>query len=94
MIVERLVWHVEPENREQFVELLSSYMHDPGNPITRIYVPKIGALGTVVAELEYESLAQWEGAWEEWQSPAKATEVAREGELATMGETTIWDLVN
>ena len=74
--------------------MLSSHLHDPGNPITRIYVPKIGALGTVVAELEYESLAQWEEAWEEWQSPAKADAVARENELATMGHTTIWDLVS
>lgn len=93
MIVERLVWNVKPGKQEQFIEMLLPYLHDEENPIKRIYTPKIGASGTVVAELEYESMAGWEKAWDEWKSPEKAAEAARGDELAAISGTTIWDPV-
>lgn len=93
MIVERFVWNVKPGNREQFVKKLSEQLHDPGNPIKRVYTPRTGTLDTVVAELEFENLGQWEMAWNEWLNPEEATAAAGEDELATMKETTVWRLV-
>ena len=93
MIVERLVWEVKPEKQKQFVAWLLPYLRDESNPIKRVFTPKIGAWGTVVAELEYDNMAQWENAWEVWQSPERAAEVAQENELATIVESTIWDPV-
>ena len=93
MIVERLVWTVKPGKQAHFIEFLSPYLREKTNPIKRVYTPKIGVWGQVVAELEYENMAAWEAAWEEWQSPAKATEAEKESELATITETTIWDAV-
>jgi hypothetical protein len=93
VIIERLVWTVSPEKQEQLVEMLLPHLHDAANPIVRLYTPKIGALGTVVAELEYENLAAWEKAWAKWKSPEKAADVARGNELAHISEATIWDPV-
>ena len=87
MITERLVWKVKPGKQAQFIEWLRPYLLDESNPIKRAYTPKIGAWGTVVAELEYEDMADWERAWNEWQSPEKAEEVARENELAEIVES-------
>jgi hypothetical protein len=93
MIVERFVWNVKPGNRAKFVEKLSSYLHDPNHPIARVYTPRTGALDTVVAELEFDNLGEWEMAWNEWQPPEEAIEAGGETELATMRETTVWRLV-
>lgn len=93
MLVERLVWEVEPDHQDEFVEILAEYLHDPKNPMKRVYTPRIGVLGTVVAELEYNNLAEWELAWNEWKSPEKSGDVDREQELSTMREATVWRLV-
>jgi hypothetical protein len=93
MIVERLVWQVKPGKQAELVELLLPHLRDQADPIKRIYTPKIGAGGTVVAELEYDNMTDWESAWTKWQSPEQAAEVARFGEKGQIVETTIWDPV-
>jgi len=93
MIVERLVWKVKPGKQAEFVAMLLPYVHDANNPLKRVYTPKIGTLDAVVAESEFASFAEWQKIWDLWHSPAKAAEVARENELATMVESTIWDPV-
>ena len=67
------------------IELLSSYLHDDDNPIKRVYIPMMGGRGTVLTELEYESMAEWQRAWDAWRSPDKVAELRRENELASGG---------
>ena len=93
MYVERIVWEVQPDKQDEFVEFLHRHMSAKDNPVKRIYTPRIGVLNQVVAELEYKGIADWEMAWHEWKSPEKAAEVGREQELAKMIETTVWGLV-
>ena len=93
MLIERLIWDVEPDNQDEFVALLTNYMREANSKIKRIYTPLIGNLGQIVAELEYENLSDWEIAWHEWKSPERAADVALESELATVRETTVWGLV-
>lgn len=73
---------MKPGKQEPFIEWLRPCLQDQANPIKRVYTPKIGVWGIVVAELEYEDMAAWEQVWNAWHSPAKAAEVARESKLA------------
>jgi hypothetical protein len=97
MIVDRWVWTVKLQHRDEFVELLKAEVARSARHATRIYTGNIGPLiNTVAMEIEFEDLQDYEELWTEWFADPEAAEyMQRTDELETIDERhEVWTLVD
>ena len=96
MIVQRITFQVKPDAEDNVVELLKQARATGENPDRmRIYTPSIAPLDVVVAELDFENLAELEVFWAEWFA-APETVAFMEAWNAVMGgggSNEVWTLV-
>lgn len=95
MIVQRITWKVKRGCMQELVALNNSFSETTGRTV-RGYTSRIGPQETVVGEHEFESLAEMEKSWAEWNARPD-TPAFTEKWLALMetgGTTEIWDLVD
>jgi hypothetical protein len=96
MVVQRITFQVRPDGEEKVVELLKQARTAGENPDRmRIYTPSIAPLNAIVAEFEFENLAELDEFWTEWFA-APATAAFLEAWNALMGgggSNEVWTLV-
>jgi hypothetical protein len=86
MIVERFTWHVKPGHQQEFVELVKGERERIGKAEVRIYVPFYGPHNVVIGELEFETLEDQDGFWQEWwQAPEAQTYMEALSQLQDAG---------
>jgi len=96
MIVERRTWNVKRGCMQELVALGNSFIETTGSTV-RLYTPTVG-LGrqdTLVADHEFESLAEMESFWKEWFARPDTPAFLRKWEALTErgGTSEIWNLV-
>ena len=67
MIVNRRIFNFIPGNEEKIIENLKKVGAEfrwPGN--VRVYTTYTGTFNTLVFEFEFESMAEYEAAWDAW----------------------------
>jgi len=96
MIVQRMSIRAKPARRDEVVDLLKAERakwHNPGS--VRILVGGIGqAWNTVVEELTFENLAEYERGWKEWGSRPSMAEFAQKwNQVVDDWSDEIWEIV-
>jgi hypothetical protein len=96
MLVHRTTFVVKVGKRDEAVEVLKSgadYLEKV--PTFRVYGSSIGPRDTLVLELEFENLAEYERFWDEWfATPESAAVMEKWVQLREPGGTSeIWQLL-
>ena len=95
MLVHRVTWNVKPGKQEEAEELLrkAGEMY-PSPHVVRVYVPETGPFNTLVYEVEFENLADYQAHWQKWYAlPGRAEFMEKWNELVTGGGDQLWNLV-
>ena len=94
MIVDRITWKVKRGCMQEAVALCKSFAESAG-PTTRIYTANVGPHDTLVADHEFESLAERESFLKEWSArPDTPAFMEKWRALTERGGThEIWNLV-
>ena len=97
MIVQRRTWKIKQGCMQELVALGNSFIETTGSTV-RLYTPRMG-LGrhdTLVADHEFESLAEMESFWKEWLARPDAPAFQEKWDALTErgGSGEIWNLVD
>ena len=96
MIVHRQTFTVKLGQRDAAMELLNTGgTHVEPTPTFRVYGNSVGPHDTVVLEIEFENLADYERFWNAWRAaPESAAVFEKWYQLIEPGGTSeIWDLL-
>jgi hypothetical protein len=78
MIVQVIVWGIKPGHENEVVELCVAEGQRPGwKPKFRMLTPSVSPGNCVVAETEFESLAEMEAHWQWWHALPTSPEFGR-----------------
>jgi len=95
MIVERFTYNVKRGCMQEAMALCKSFAESAGRTV-RIYAPRIGPLGTLVVDTEFEGLVDREKFWAEWAPKPDSAALLEKWRAVTErgGTCEIWNLVD